>query len=374
MVPAAFVRVERFPTTASGKLDRDALTVPKTDGHKRELRAPYTELEDRIARIWARLLGINRVGVDDDFFDLGGHSLLAVRLVAAVEAELGVSLPIADFIEGGATVARQAAFIDATRSQAAPRQLIVRAQSHGALPPLFFMLPTPRAMFVRHYVAALGDNQPVLGVLGPEQIGTPPGYTGNLAELAAQRVRAIRSEQPSGPYFLAGYSLGGLLAYEVAGQLRADGQQVAWVCLLNTATPEALARFWRRRYLRIGQVAMRVSPLTAWRTVRDQVRAARVFEGLRRVRLVDGFDPHAAIQLSLDYRCVGHDAPLDVFATSDELATIRSASLGWDQVHHGSITVHTVPGDHRSLVRASKEVHVVSEMVATALRAAQASL
>jgi thioesterase domain-containing protein len=227
---------------------------------------------------------------------------------------------------------------------------------------------------VRHYVAALGDNQPVFGVLGPEQIGTPPGYAGNLAELAAQRVRAIRSEQPSGPYFLAGYSLGGLLAYEVAGQLRAEGQQVAWVCLLNTATPEALARFWRRRYLRIGQVAMRVSPLTAWRTVRDEVRATRVFEGLRRVRLVDGFDPHAAIQLSLDYRCVGHDAPLDVFATSDELATIRSASLGWDQVHHGSITHHTVPGDHRSLVRASKEVQVASEMVATALRAAQAAL
>ena len=128
-------------------------------------------------------------------------------------------------------------------------------------------------MFVRHYVSSLGDDQPVLGVLGPEQIGSPPGYAGNLAELATQRVRAIRSEQPSGPYFLAGYSLGGLLAYEVAGQLRAEGQQVAWVCLLNTATPEALARFWKQRYVRIGQVALRVSPLTAWRTVRDQAKA-----------------------------------------------------------------------------------------------------
>lgn len=374
MVPAAFVRLERFPTTASGKLDRDALPAPDNRDIRRELVTLHTELEERIARIWARLLAINHVGVDEDFFDLGGHSLLAVRLVATVESELGVNLPIADFIEGGATVGRQAAFIEAMRLQAVPRQLIVRAQPHGTMPALFFMLPTPRAMFVRHYVSSLGDDQPVLGVVGPEQIGSPPGYAGNLAELAMQRVRAIRSEQPSGPYFLAGYSLGGLLAYEVAGQLRAEGQQVAWVCLLNTATPEALARFWKRRYLRIGQVALRVSPLTAWRTVRDQVRATRVFEGLRRPRVVDGFDPHAAIQLSLNYRCVGHDAPLEVFATADEAATIRSASLGWGQVHQGPLTVHAVPGDHRSLVRASKEVRLVAEMVAMSLRAAQASI
>ena len=336
--------------------------------------APRTELQERIARIWSRLLAINHIGIDEDFFDLGGHSLLAVRLLAAVEAELGVNLPIAGFIEGGATVARQAAFIEAMRLQAVRRQLIVRAKPHGTMPALFFMLPTPRAMFVRHYLSSLEDDQPLLGVVGPEQIGPPPGYAGNLAELALQRLRAIRSEQPSGPYFLAGYSLGGLLAYEVAGQLRAEGQQVAWVCLLNTATPEALARFWRRRYLRIAQVALHVSPRTAWQTVRDQVMATGMYERLRPARVVDGFDHNAAIHLSLNYRCVGHDAPLEVFATADEVATIRSASLGWDQAHQGRLTVHAVPGDHRSLVRASKEVRLVAERVAMSLRAAQASI
>ena len=80
-----------------------------------------------------------------------------------------------------------------------------------------------------------------------------------------------------------------------------------------------------------------------------------MFEGLRRARVVDGFDPHAAIQLSLNYICVGHDAPLEVFATADERATIRSASLGWDQVHHGRSRFTLSPAiTARSCVRQKK--------------------
>ncbi len=374
MVPAALVRMKAFPATASGKVDRDALPPPHWGTSRpQRLVLPRTALETELAAIWSRLLGVDTVGVDDDFFDLGGHSLLAVRLLATIDAQLGVDVPIADFIEGAATVARQAAYITAARATEANRELLVRAQPLGTRPPLFFVLPTPRAMFVRHYVGPLGEDQPVFAVLGPQQNGEAHRYSGDLTQLAAPRVRAIRAEQPHGPYHLAGYSLGGLLAYEIAGQLRKQGEQVAWLALLNTATPEALARFWRRRYLRVGQVAMHVSPMTAWRTVRDQLTASRLGAGLRRARLADSFDPHAAIQLSLEYRCEGHDAPLVIFATADEMATIRNTSLGWDRVHRGSIEVQRAPGDHRALVRPTKEVGIAAEMLARSLRAAQSS-
>jgi amino acid adenylation domain-containing protein len=380
MVPAAFVRLEALPVTPSGKVDQAALPAPDDRGvdARADRVMPRNQVEEGIARIWERLLGVARVGVHDDFFDLGGHSLLGVRLLAAIEDEFGVDMPVADFIEGRTSIARQAAFIEAARRvrprRAEPsRDLLVRAQPHGTRPSLFFVLPSPHAMFIRHYVGPLGEDQPVLGVLGPDQNGSAHRYSGTLEDMVAPRVSAIRAEQPSGPYYLAGYSLGGLLAYGIAGQLRAAGEEVRWLCLLDTSTPAALARFWRRRYLLVARLALRVSPMTAWRTLRDQLRLWRVSMRLNRTQAIDGFDPQAAMQLSVKYRCRGNDAPLVVFATADAIATAQSPSLGWDQVHRGALTIHEVPGDHRALVRPTKEVRIVAEKFAASLSAAQAA-
>jgi acyl carrier protein len=118
MVPSTFVALDALPLLANGKLDRNALPAPPPaagDGPTSSA-APRTAIEERLAVIWSRILGIDRVGVEDDFFELGGHSLLAVRLLVEVERELGVEVPLASFLETF-TVAGLAAIIEATVGQ-----------------------------------------------------------------------------------------------------------------------------------------------------------------------------------------------------------------------------------------------------------------
>src|SRR5207244_13147005 len=158
---------------------------------------------------------------------------------------------------------------------------------------------------------------------------------------AAVRVEAMRVAQPRGPYHIAGYSLGGLLAYEIARQLRAAGEEVAWLCLLDTAAPPAVAH-----HLSLGREIERgwcrgTLPALCLR-LRSAISRRRQFRAL----LVDGFDADGAIKLGLTYRFRAGDVPLHVFASRAHREKIGSVSLGWIDVHRGPVEVHEILGDH----------------------------
>lgn len=232
MVPAAFVPLTALPHTASGKTDRTALPDPAAP--TRTTGAPRTPHEERLRTIVADVLGLapSRVGVHDSFFDLGGHSLLTPRLTARIRTDLGTELPLRAVFDTP-TIAGLAQRVRGGASGAAPLDAVLPLRTRGSREPLFCLPPASGlawgfAGLARH----LDPERPLYGL---QSQGLIPGRprSGSLDAAVAEHITRIREIQPEGPYHLLGYSMGGLVAYEVAVTLQKAGHDVALLAMLD---------------------------------------------------------------------------------------------------------------------------------------------
>ena len=239
MVPTAFVALAELPFTASGKIDRRALPAPPADRPMVEtpLSPPTGPVEETLAAIYGRLLGIEQVGADDSFFELGGHSLLALRLVTEIDAAFGRRLPLAVLLE--APSVRGLAAIVGREDWTPPWSSLVAIQPRGARLPIFCVPGHSGTILCFQELARqLGPEQPLYG-LEPRGLDGRFAPQSSVEEIAAAYVEEIRGFQPAGPYCLAGYCFGGLVAYEMARTLREAGQTVAVLALFDADAPAA---------------------------------------------------------------------------------------------------------------------------------------
>ena len=244
MVPSAFKVLEELPLTANGKVDRRAL--PEVSGvqsrDSASFVAPRDVFELRLCRIWEEVLGVEPVGVRDRFFDLGGHSLVAARLMHRIERSFGRRLPLATLFESP-TVEHLAGLLrrDAAAA-AAPFSPLVEIQPNGERPPFFCVHPSGGnvlcyAGLSRH----LGPDQPFYG-LQARGLGAGQSPHASIEEMARDYVAHLRAARPEGPYLIGGWSMGGVVAYEMARQLAAQGAEVALLALFDSALPSPDAR------------------------------------------------------------------------------------------------------------------------------------
>jgi thioesterase domain-containing protein len=233
MVPAAYVWMERLPLTPNGKVDRKALPAPEGDAYAaHEYAAPVGETEVALAGIWAEVLGVERVGRHDNFFELGGHSLLAVRVLSRMREVLGVEAQLAQLFSHPTVESLAARLAGADDGQRNDRATAIRAS--GSQPPLFLVHEgagsITYAQVLHPHVA--GDI-PVYAL--PASPADEPPRT--VEGMATRLVRMIREVQRSGPYRVAGWSFGGVLAYEVAAQLIGQDETVEFVGMLDSYHP-----------------------------------------------------------------------------------------------------------------------------------------
>jgi len=236
MLPSHYVRMDAMPRTATGKLDRRALPLPDVGGRAGTYVAPRTETERTLAGIWAAVLNVPRIGVQDDFFEWGGHSLLALQAAARASEAFHRQLP-ADLVVRLSTVASLAAYLDGERGSGRPHR-IVDVQPAGTRPPLFWIPGGAGSLVLtqlRGLARRLGPDQPLHG-LGTRRAESLDEVE-SVEERARAYVEAIRERQPEGPYHLIGFCLGGVIAFEMAQQLRAAGERVAFLGLINTWMP-----------------------------------------------------------------------------------------------------------------------------------------
>jgi thioesterase domain-containing protein len=238
MVPLVFVILEELPLTPNGKVDRKALPQPDSEwlGSEIDYVAPRTHLEKQLVEIWQELLGLDRVGIYDDFFKIGGHSLLATQFVSRVRRQIGTDLPLG-LLFGSPTIAALVAHLK-TSTTRATTPFLVSLRSTGHRPPLVLAHAVGGDVVPYQGLAqALSEEQPLYGLRAR---GLEPGETplDNLREMATQYVESIRELDTSGPYSLGGWSMGGLIAFEMAQQLVAMGAEVARLTLIDSHIPD----------------------------------------------------------------------------------------------------------------------------------------
>jgi amino acid adenylation domain-containing protein len=233
MVPSAFVMLASLPLTVNGKVDRKQLPAPPLDRPEtgEAFVAPQSETEVRVAQIWEDVLKVRPVGLRDNFFDLGGDSLLAVTMFERVKREFDRDLPLAILFEGG-TVEH---LVGVMREPPSAERWtpVVPIQPHGSHPPFFCVHAIGgEVLSYARLGQHLAPDQPLIGLqaVGVDSRSDP---LETIEAMAAVYVEAIRARQPQGPYHLGGYSSGGTIAFEMAQQLRARGEQVAFLGIID---------------------------------------------------------------------------------------------------------------------------------------------
>jgi amino acid adenylation domain-containing protein len=260
LVPSAFFNLETLPLTPNGKLDLAAL--PVDDGARPELQgqyvAPRDDIERELVAIWENVLGVHPVGVHDQFFALGGHSLLAVRMAAQLEKTFNRKLPVAAIFQHR-TVDQLARLLRTPERAWTPGSSIVEIRGHGTRPRLYLVHGVGGGMFwgYANLSRHLGNDQPLFAFKSRGLDGLPELPT--IEEMAASYIADLRTHQPHGPYLLGGYCFGGIVAYEMARQLREQGESVAMLVLINGSPPNT-------NYAKVGN---RWSPVWQFRFVRN---------------------------------------------------------------------------------------------------------
>ena len=381
MIPARWLISDQLPLTPSGKLDLRTLDqrddLPATEAEAAPATGTAsgrTPFERRLIQVWQELLETVAIGPHDDFFELGGHSMLAVRLGATVEREFGCRIPLAMLLQASKLERMAAVIEDAARTPSATptsrhEPIVVSYNEHGSMPLLFCVAPyTGTPLAFRELAAALGPHQPVYE-LKPPELGSRGGESidGTADELLA----AARSVQPHGPYRLAGYCLGGAIAYEMACRLEECGESVESLVLLDSVnygtrrserarTASALGRSVGAMLDYASRVCANDAPLrmvrrTLQRRSRDlALRGA--YELFRALRL-----PQPALVrkgLTVDALVAARHAPrsfpgrLVLFRSTDYRLDDFQRELGWAALPEGGIEIVETPGDHVSILHA----------------------
>jgi amino acid adenylation domain-containing protein len=364
MVPAAFLGLDALPLTPNGKVDRRALPAPEysesTASH--HLVAPRNTVESQLIKIWEDVLRVSPIGVSNDFFELGGHSLLAVRLMHRIEQTFGRKLPLATLFQAP-NVEKLAAILH-HEGWSSTWSCLVPIQPNGSKPPLFCVHGGGGGV-LRFYDLArhLGPEQPLYGIQAQ-------GFDGNrqcqarVEDMAAHYIDEIRSVQPQGPYFLAGYSFGGMVAFEMAQQLTAAGQEPPLVILFETFCPFSAGTSLAQEYRAIFKLVFKPNK---WAILPPH---ARRLASRTRGRLHDLTLPRhikdvqrACSQAGRGYVLRPYPGSVILFRSSARtLAQVHDPHIAWTNYAGRRLEICEVTGNHDNILF-EPQVRLIAEQL-----------
>jgi thioesterase domain-containing protein/acyl carrier protein len=372
MVPTVFMVLEALPVTPNGKQDRKSLPAPPLEQERdaeNEYIQPRDEVETKLAKIWGNVLNINAIGVKDNFFGIGGNSLQAVTIFSDIQKSFGKSLPLATLLS--APTIEQIANILRNEQENITWSSLVPIQPKGSKPPLFCVhAAAGNVLFYRDLARFLDQNQPLYALQSQGLDGVKPPLK-SVKEMAAHYLQEIRTVQTKGPYSLAGYSLGGIIAFEMAQQLQAQGEKVNFLGLLDTAAPKLL-RLAKKALPTANSISSHISNLSQlnWnekiaymgeklflRIERFKSKIRNLFSKIKPTskesldgKMRDSVVEETNRQAGRDYEPRVYPGKAVLFrATGQRARYAKEAQLGWDGLVAGGLVVESVPGKHDTI-------------------------
>ncbi|MEN8217960.1 MAG: amino acid adenylation domain-containing protein [Pseudomonadota bacterium] len=399
MIPSVFVMLENLPLTPNGKIDRRALSQLSVSNYQlseKTFVAPRTPEEELLAGIWASVLGIERVGVHDNFFDLGGHSLLAVSLLAQIEQQFGQQLPLSALFQG-ATIAELALQLKPSTDTTNQWSPLVAIQPNGSKRPFFCVPGAGGNVLYYHQLAHhLGQEQPFYGLQAVGLDGETAPDT-RVEDMAARYIKEIQTIQPKGPYLLGGHSFGSWVALEMSKQLQLKGQKVARLAVFDTTVPfnQPIGIDWdetqwitdvahiigsllgRKLDISYAEFIGLKNPekLSYLHEILEQngwfisIKQLQALVKIFKANCQTNYVPQAieAIPISL---FKASETPL-MSQASAQMETFsqhlkQETSWGWSQYAEGLVDIHVVPGDHHTMMN-QPHVQVLAEKLKVCL-------
>jgi amino acid adenylation domain-containing protein len=237
MAPSKYVTLDSLPTTKNGKIDYSALPTPGKNRPNLEqpFEAARSSIEYDLTKIWEKILEIEKIGIHDNFLDLGGDSLLAFRILHEINKKFGQNLPV-EVIFKAPTITELAQFVD-FQTEFKDYSFLIPFQKKGDRPPFYLMQCQDTILEYNELANLLGDDHPVYGVHMPWIEHSNYGEI-SLENMAKFCVKNIVARQNSGPYLLGGFCFGGLLAMEVARQLKEMEQKIGLLVLIESLIPD----------------------------------------------------------------------------------------------------------------------------------------
>jgi amino acid adenylation domain-containing protein len=364
MVPQQFIFVEEFPTTLNGKIDRKAIqSVNEKKSEEVVFENPQTKSEKIIAAIWQEYLEIDPIDVNADFFELGGHSMTAVRVMTRLENETGNRLPLVALLKNP-TVKKLAAYMD---SEFISWDSLVPLKPTGTRAPLFIVHGAHHNVFIFNDLAKqLDDDQPVYALQPKGLDGVSEPYD-SIEEMAAHYISEIRTTHPEGPYALAGFSMGGIVAFEMARQLRKQGMDVkilamfdAYVFPMYYYKNPLVKKLVSLLYLIGKAFFMLINMFSSTKNFKRRIQLSYLSISGVFLRMKVGREKQHEMQHNRSYKMDSmhnlathrytikpQDIVVDVFRSTEEINFVHDPNvLGWGKMAQKGVRKHMVPGNH----------------------------
>ncbi len=377
MVPAMFVFLPSLPMNANGKVDLPALPAPadlSTDLNPNFV-APQNQIELELTKIWQQLLGQQSIGIKDNFFELGGHSLLAVRLFSHIDRIWGKSLPLATLLQAP-TIESLAQFISQAEENTFWSSLVLIQAGATTKPPLFCIHPIGGNILEYYPLATyLGNERSIYGLQsqGLDGLQSP---LDRIEDMASKYIQEIVTVEPNGPYRLMGYSLGGLIAFEIAHQLQSQGKQVDFLGLLDSPAPAidinpVRPSLWKScqlhlsnlkqldRSAKIRYVSDRVNHRFKQVDYRELVIGELADVGTTMPHILDLIDIN--LQAACNYQPQVYRGSVCLFRCRvQSMQYALHQDLGWSKLVDGVLAINHIPGNHYGVLR-EPNIQLVAE-------------
>ncbi|WP_282124678.1 non-ribosomal peptide synthetase [Algibacter mikhailovii] len=367
MVPQQFNLLSEFPTTLNGKIDRKTLSNSLSLNQKnQEFNEAETDSEQIIAAIWQECLKIDKIDIHSDFFELGGHSLLAVKAMSILEKQTGNRLPLASLIEHP-TIQKLAHYLD---KKYVSWDSLVPLQPNGTKTPLFIVHGANHNILIyKNLAERLDKDQPVYALQAKGLSGEDEPHS-SVEDMAAHYISEIQTINPEGPYALAGFSFGGIIAFEMTKQLRAQGKTVKNLALFDSYVYPHYSytnSFVKKSIIKLYNICqlnfMLFNMFSSKKNFNRRYDLLKIkFSGLK-LRFKHGKEKQYQIQFNrtakidemqalaaTNYNLYPQDIKVDLFRSTEDIYFAHDYKyLGWQSAATKGIRKHMVPGNHSDM-------------------------